>query len=551
MASTGEAYGLFWNSNEGDRTYNADSFEQWLKKFFTSGVFNGDLQVTATSGMTLQVGAGYANVDGKVRFWNESFNVMLDAANSTNPRIDTIVVTRDNVNRQIRCEKVTGQYSTGTPQPTPPVRNSEIYQIVLAQVYVAAGTTTIIQANISDVRSNPSLCGWITGTVNEMDFSQFAAQFASYYEDFVDTNQADFESWFEQMKDQLSTDAAGHLQAQINGINENIDEVEADIDNIDGSIAEINSHLGELDTDVSKKLYQYAHGSGQWDSTPTASSTKPVTSGGVKTQFDLANNEFDDINNVLGAKNILPNGASTVTTNGITFTVNSNGSVKATGTASADAVLVLSSSFYVGNGKKVILSGCPSGSSTSKYYIQMTNANGTTGKGNDVGSGVTVTADADNLGCRIIVKKNQALGTTGITFSPMVRPANIRNSSYVPYAMTNRQLTDLEKSMNNRISKNLVGTSVNLWNYDSYSKMFTIPKDGYITLTSKSETVPSGDERITADIYDANTNVIGAISCPVNQIPYNSNLVFVKAGMKVWCSRLRANTDIMYYPLNY
>ena len=193
--------------------------------------------------------------------------------------------------------------------------------------------------------------------------------------------------------------------------------------------------------DVSKKLYHYAHGSGQWDSTPTASSTKPVTSGGVKAQFDLANNEFADINNVLGAKNILPNGASTVTTNGITFTVNSNGSVKATGTASADAVLVLSSSFYVGNGKKVILSGCPSGSSTSKYYIQMTNANGTTGKGNDIGSGVTITADADNLGCRIIVKKNQALGSTGVTFYPMVRPANIRNSSYVPYAMTNNELT--------------------------------------------------------------------------------------------------------------
>lgn len=473
MASTGEAYGLFWNSEHGDRTYDASSFEYWLKKFFTSGVFNGDLQVVATSSMIVRVDPGYANVDGKVKFLNSALNIVLDAANSTRPRIDTIVVTRDNVNREIRFEKVTGQYSTGEPQPTAPIRNAEIHQLVLAQIYVAAGVTSIIQANISDTRSNPDLCGWITGTVNEMDFSQFAAQFASYYEDFVDTNQADFESWFNQMKDQLSTDAAGHLQAQINGINENIDTVENDIDGINDHLTTADSDIGNLQTDVAKKLYQYTHGSSQWDTTPTADSVKPVTSGGLKIQFDAVTNEFADVNNVLGAKNILPNRASTVTTNGITFTVNTNGTVKATGTATADAILALSSSFYVGNGRKVTLTGCPSGGSTSNYYIQMTNANGTTGKGNDIGSGVTVTADADNLGCRIIVKKNQALGTTGITFNPMVRPANIRNASYVPYAMTNRELTsqisNIDKSLSSRyIAFNTYGATfynITTWSF--------------------------------------------------------------------------------------
>lgn len=474
MASTGEAYGLFWNSEHGDRTYDASSFEYWLKKFFTSGVFNGDLQVVATSSMIVRVDPGYANVDGKVKFLNSALNIVLDAANSTRPRIDTIVVTRDNVNREIRFEKVTGQYSTGEPQPTTPIRNTEIYQLVLAQIYVAAGVTSIIQANISDTRSNPDLCGWITGTVNEMDFSQFAAQFASYYEDFVDTNQADFESWFNQMKDQLSTDAAGHLQAQINGINENIDTVENDIDGINDHLTTTDSDIGNLQTDVAKKLYQYAHGSSQWDTTPTANSEKPVTSGGVKDQFDLVTNEFSDINNILGAKNILPNGASTVTTNGITFTVNSNGTVKATGTATADAILVLASSFYVGNGKKVILSGCPSGGSTSKYYLQMTNANGTTGKGNDIGSGVTITADADNLGCRIIIKKNQALGTTGITFSPMVRPANIRNASYVPYAMTNRELSSQISNLSQKYGIISYSQKVTLLTADGINDFYSI-----------------------------------------------------------------------------
>ena len=163
---------------------------------------------------------------------------------------------------------------------------------------------------------------------------------------------------------------------------------------------------------------------------------------GINAEIDSIDAEIADMNNVLGAKNILPNSAKTVTSNGITFTVNANGTVKATGTATADAILVLSSSFYVGQGKKVILSGCPSGGSTSKYYIQMTNANGTTGKGNDIGNGVTITADANNLGCRIIIKSGQALGTSGKTFSPMVRLFTIKDSTYVPYVPTNKQLQD-------------------------------------------------------------------------------------------------------------
>ena len=195
MASTGEPFGLFWDSENGDRTYSAASFEYWLKKFFTSGVFNGDLQVQATSGMTIKVGAGYANVDGKVKFWNAEFNLTLNPANSTYPRIDTIVITRDNVNREIRCEVVTGGYSGDTPQPTAPVRNAEIYQLVLAQIYVANGATGITQAEITDTRPNTDLCGWITGTVTELDFEQFTVQFESYFAQFKRQHETEWSLW--------------------------------------------------------------------------------------------------------------------------------------------------------------------------------------------------------------------------------------------------------------------------------------------------------------------------------------------------------------------
>jgi hypothetical protein len=46
---------------------------------------------------------------------------------------------------------------------------------------------------------------------------------------------------------------------------------------------------GGLKTEIDKKLPTYASGASSWDTTPTASSTKPVTSGGVKTQIDTIN----------------------------------------------------------------------------------------------------------------------------------------------------------------------------------------------------------------------------------------------------------------------
>ena len=48
-------HGLFWNSQNGDRVYDANDFSEWLKKFYTTGVFNGDLEVTAAGGSHFEI----------------------------------------------------------------------------------------------------------------------------------------------------------------------------------------------------------------------------------------------------------------------------------------------------------------------------------------------------------------------------------------------------------------------------------------------------------------------------------------------------------------
>ena len=160
------------------------------------------------SGMACTMSAGYANVDGKVRFFDESVTLTLQNAHSTYDRIDTIVVERNDVDREITVKVVTGSYSA-TAVATAPVRSGGIYQLVLAEVYIAAGTVSINQGNITDKRPDSSVCGYVVSAVSTPDFSELYTQFSDQ-----------FAEWFEHMKDQLDEDAAGHLQNEIDTLAE-------------------------------------------------------------------------------------------------------------------------------------------------------------------------------------------------------------------------------------------------------------------------------------------------------------------------------------------
>ena len=215
MAAIAQEFGYFFNSNNSDRKYNAESFEEWLKPFFVSGVFTGSLEVTEldTPGMGVKVNSGYANLDGKVARWTSNNTIAVATASGVYDRIDTIVLRRDNTNRQISLDIVTG-VAAANPQPTAPTRDSDTFELVLAQIYVGMGDTEITQSDITDTRLDPDLCGYVCAAVQSPDFSDLYDQFT-----------AQFMVWFDHMKDQLDDDAAGHLQLEIDAITANIGTV--------------------------------------------------------------------------------------------------------------------------------------------------------------------------------------------------------------------------------------------------------------------------------------------------------------------------------------
>ena len=109
-------------------------------------------------------------------------------------------------------------------------------------------------------------------------------------------------------------------------------------------------------------------------------------------------------------------------------------------------------------------------------------------------------------------------------------------------------ITSQISNLTNAIEKNKKGTVVNLWNYNTYAKRYTLTSDGYLFLDTKTVTA-NPPTRITADVYDPSDNRLFAISAITESEDYSSNAVFVKKGMKVFCSRQIANTDILFVPL--
>lgn len=188
-------YGFF-DSINGDRTYNADQISDYFLKLISNGVFatpSNAMQVQAATGLSVNVSAGWGFIQCKWVNNDNNYNVQLDAADSTFARIDRIVLKldRSHEHRYITIEAKTGT-PAATPEPPELTRSGDVYELSLAQVAVAANATTITQAEITDERGDTSVCGYVTGLIDQIDTTNLFAQFTSA-----------FNTWFDDIKTEV------------------------------------------------------------------------------------------------------------------------------------------------------------------------------------------------------------------------------------------------------------------------------------------------------------------------------------------------------------
>lgn len=202
-----------------DRASNSEEFASLIKGFWRDGVFGTDaLTVLVGSGMTATVGTGSVLVQGRVAKITSPKTVNFETANSQ-PRFDIVVARRDlsNAVRDIVLDVVKG-VPASTPVAPSPVRNATIWELCLAIVKIPANVGMVQQQNITDTRLDKNLCGIVAATMTDVDTSRFYEQIQSDLSSFREEEQAQFEFWFDSLRDILDENAAGNLYNKIESL---------------------------------------------------------------------------------------------------------------------------------------------------------------------------------------------------------------------------------------------------------------------------------------------------------------------------------------------
>ena len=212
--------------------------------------------------MNVTVRAGKAWINGYFYQNTGDLTVQLATADGQLNRIDRIVVQWNLTNRTITT-KVKSSGFSASPSAPAVQRDADIFELVLADVFVAAGVTAITQSRITDQRLNTSLCGVVAAVVDQIDTAAFNAQlqawfaeyeslseeqynslasymaslklqgnvqydaFEQHMADFETQAEADFNTWFDGLQAVLDENAVTNLTNITNALDARVDLLEA------------------------------------------------------------------------------------------------------------------------------------------------------------------------------------------------------------------------------------------------------------------------------------------------------------------------------------
>lgn len=208
----------FFNSKNGDRKYDANDVNYITKKLIrANGVYPNpatNLQVVpSNAGLGIIVKAGSALIDHHYFESDSDESFTLASADVALNRIDRVVVQLDVSNRLIDIVVKKGTNATNPSAPAL-LNNDTVKEISLATIRINKQVTAINTSNINDTRLDTNVCGIVTSLINQVDTSQFYAQYnASAQEQYnanqntfdaqKNNNQNNFDSWFNSVKDLL------------------------------------------------------------------------------------------------------------------------------------------------------------------------------------------------------------------------------------------------------------------------------------------------------------------------------------------------------------
>lgn len=186
-------YGFF-NSVNGDRLFNAQQMSEIFEGLITDGVYEsvGDkMAVQPNSGMTIQIATGRGWFG---KHWvnnNSEYTLTISSSDVILNRYVAVCIKVDESD-SVRSATPYLKYSDFASSPVKPemTRTESVKEYCLAYIYQKAGATTITAKDIEDTRPDTSLCGWVTGLIEQLSsatlFDQFTAIFYDWFENLTD-----------------------------------------------------------------------------------------------------------------------------------------------------------------------------------------------------------------------------------------------------------------------------------------------------------------------------------------------------------------------------
>lgn len=259
-------------NGEYDRVYLAEHFARYFASFIGNGIFGGKsselmVQQKDSADMSVRVLAGQGFINGYFYENTDELSLAIDNADGVLNRIDLIVLRWNKYNRAIRIAVEKG-VSSSSPSAPLLKRNDDYYDLELARVYVKAGATRITQADITDMRLDSNVCGFVTGVIEQFDTTElgiqldsFIQQYSEEYIELLNQYAEIYRTWFEEFQTNSNNDV-NTLMAQLKEI------VEAnDLDSIISDIQELKS-LAIESTDHPGCYYKYVNGEVEWINPP-------------------------------------------------------------------------------------------------------------------------------------------------------------------------------------------------------------------------------------------------------------------------------------------
>ena len=278
-----------------DRAFDANDFSKYFGTLIKNGIFpnpSSNFQIQGDQGnMSVKAERGLAWIEGHLAYDDSVFILNIDPADSVLDRIDRVVLRLDTLERCIKWVVKKGELSA-KPIAKELQRDADAYEIGIADVAVNHGIASITQSMITDLRMNTELCGWVTGTVTQIDTTTLFNQMEQWKNEYIaksnnwtteqknlflawvkqfetdsstwkteqeelfanwsTTEKNKFDEWLKSIKDVLSGDVAGNILTKVNKNTEDISNNKDDISRNREDIKKLKATYAEVTLEAGK-----------------------------------------------------------------------------------------------------------------------------------------------------------------------------------------------------------------------------------------------------------------------------------------------------------